>query len=341
MAGGSAGSAVSNRCTAHHRRTPRRVGHAALGFAALALAAADALAAPPLPPPQQGAAVARLDRAGPDRGPLAQGCGRSAPAVAPSSVEVDARRRLITVVPEGYDPAQPHALVVAFHGRTSSNAKVRRYYDLERFAEQPTIFVYPSGLRAGAGGYSWSGPDDDAASLRDYALFDAVLALITRAYCIDPTRIFAVGHSLRAWFVNSLGCARGDVLRAIGTLAGGVSRSDCKGAVAAAVFHHPDDRLVDVSQGLEARDLFRAQNGVDGPGRATSLRGFACRRYGDASAPYPVVWCPHDRDRTRSSRYYPHNWPPGAGAAMMRFFASLPPAATATAAASPSPIPKG
>jgi polyhydroxybutyrate depolymerase len=317
------------------------MGHAALGFAALALAAAGALAAPPLPPPQ-GAAVARLDRAGPDRAPLDQGCGRPAPAVAPSSVEADARRRgLITVVPEGYDPAQPHALVVAFHGRTSSNAKVRRYYDLERFAEQPTIFVYPSGLRAGAGGYSWSGPDDAAASLRDYVLFDAVLALITRSYCIDPTRIFAVGHSLGAWFVNSLGCARGDVLRAIGTLAGGVSRSDCKGAVAAAVFHHPDDRLVDVSQGLEARDQFRAQNGVEGPGRTMSLHGFACRRYGDPAASNPVVWCPHGRDHTRSGRYYPHHWPAGAGAAMMQFFTSLPAQETASAAASPSSTPEG
>jgi polyhydroxybutyrate depolymerase len=317
------------------------VGHAALGLAALALAAADALAAPPLPPPQ-GAAVARLDWAGPDRAPLDQGCGRSAPAVEPSSVEVDARRRgLITVVPEGYDPARPHALVVAFHGRTSSNAKVRRYYDLERFAEQPTIFVYPSGRRAGAGGYSWSGPDDDAASLRDYALFDAVLALITRSYCIDPTRIFAVGHSLGAWFVNSLGCARGDVLRAIGTLAGGVSRSDCKGAVAAALFHNPDDRLVDVGRGQEARDLFRAHNGVEGPWRTTSLHGFACRRYGDPTASNPVVWCPHGRDHTRSGRYYPHHWPAGAGAAMMQFFTSLPAPETASAAASPSPTPEG
>lgn len=332
---------MPDRSTAHYRWTPRRARLAALGLAALALAAADAFAGAPLPPPQ-GALVARLDRARPDRGLSDQGCGRAPPAVAPSSVEVDHRRRaLVTVVPEGYDPAQPHALVIAFHGRTSSNAKVRRYYDLERFAGGPTIFVYPSGLRARGGGYSWSAPDDGAASLRDYALFDAVIARITRSYCIDPGRIFAVGHSLGAWFVNSLGCARGEVLRAIATLAGGISGSHCRGAVAAALFHNPDDRLVDISHGLEARDLFRAQNGLEDKGRTTSLHGFACRRYGDPSAWHPVVWCPHGRDHTRSGRYDPHTWPAGAGAAMMRFFTSLPPAGTATAAASPSPTPEG
>jgi polyhydroxybutyrate depolymerase len=319
---------------------PRTFRLAALGLAGLAVAVADALAATPLPPPY-GAVVARLDRTLLDRGPLDQGCGRPPPAAAPSSVEVDHRRReLITVVPEGYDPAQPHALVIAFHGRTSSSAKVRRYYDLERFAGGPTIFVYPSGLRARAGGYSWSAPDD-AATLPDYALFDAVLARITRSYCIDPLRIFAVGHSLGAWYVNSLGCARGGVLRAIGTLAGGISGSHCRGAVAAALFHNPDDRLVAVSHGREARDLFRAHNGLDGPGRTTSLQGFACRRYGDPAASNPVVWCPHGRDRTRSGRYYPHHWPAGAGAAMMQFFTSLPAPGTASAAASPSPTPEG
>ena len=81
---------------------------------------------------------------------------------------------------------------------------------------------------------------------------------MARSYCLDPDRIFAVGHSLGAWFVNSLGCARGDVLRAIATLAGGFSRSDCRGAVAALLFHNPNDRLVDFAYGLEARDLFRA-----------------------------------------------------------------------------------
>ncbi|HSA80146.1 MAG TPA: hypothetical protein VLE23_04940 [Geminicoccaceae bacterium] len=248
---------------------------------------------------------------------------------------------MIAFVPAGYRPAKPHALVVAFHGRTNSNAEARRYYDLERHAPEPTIFVYPSALRARDGGFDWSEAGDPPETLRDFALFDAVLALMARSYCIDRERVFAVGHSLGAWFVNGLGCARGNALRAIATVAGGISGSDCQGPVAALLFHNPKDRLVDFQDGLEARDRFRAQNRLAGEGRRMSLQGFACRRYGAAGAPYPVVWCPHSSNHTRSGRYYPHNWPAGTGAAVMAFFTSLPGAATAATASSPSRAPQG
>jgi polyhydroxybutyrate depolymerase len=268
-----------------------------------------------------------------DRVPLdvGAGCGRPPPEDAPAAVDAGgARRALITVVPADYSPDQPHALVIAFHGRTSPNSVVRSYYDLERHARTPTIFVYPAGVPEPGGRYSWSAPGDPADGLRDYALFDAVLALMARSYCLDPARIFAVGHSLGGWFANSLACARGDVLRAVGSLAGGIVYTHCQGSVAALLFHNPKDRLVGFVYGLEARDVFRAENHAGGPGGAVRLGSFACRRYGDPGAVNPVVWCPHHRDRSRNGRYYPHNWPAGAGAAMMAFFDRLP--ATATAA---------
>jgi polyhydroxybutyrate depolymerase len=306
---------------------------AGLAFAGLAACAQAEVAAPAVLLSTDPLPAARADRA--------QGCGQP-PPVAPSSVEVRGRtRKLITVLPASYRPAEPHALVIAFHGRTNSNAEARRYYDLERHAPGPTIFVYPSALQERGGGFGWSEPGDPPGALRDFALFDAVLALMARSYCIDPARVFAVGHSLGASFVNSLGCARGDALRGIATLAGGISRSDCQGAVAALLFHNPKDRLVDFRYGLEARDRFRAQNRLEGDGRSVSLEGFACRRYGDAGAANPVVWCPHSRNRTRSGRYYPHNWPAGTGAAVMAFFSSLPAAATAATAPSPSRMPQG
>jgi polyhydroxybutyrate depolymerase len=164
---------------------------------------------------------------------------------------------------------------------------------------------------------------------------------MARSYCLDPGRIFAVGHSLGGWFANSVACARGEVLRAVGSLAGGVNRSDCQGAVAALLFHNPHDRLVGFVYGLEARDLFRAQNRAEDAGGRIMLGGFACRHYGEAAAVNPVVWCPHTRNRSRNGRHYPHNWPAGTGAAMMAFFESLPGAATASAATSLAAAPGG
>jgi polyhydroxybutyrate depolymerase len=264
--------------------------------------------------------------------PLFSGCGRAAPAVAPAAIEVDGRRRgLITVVPAGYRPDRPYRLVIAFHGRTNSNAMARVYFRLEEAARAPTIFVYPSGLRGKDGGYSWWDQDDPPGSLRDFALFDAVVARISSLYCIDRSQIFAVGHSLGAWFVNELGCARGDVLRGIGTIAGAISRTDCRGGVAAMLFHNPRDRHVRYRWGLEARDMLRASNGDGSRPRDLALDGFVCQRYGGASAMNPVLWCPYTKTRGHSGRYYPHHWPEGAARAIMDFFTSLPsrPAAAA------------
>ena len=252
------------------------------------------------------------------------GCLQAAPAVPPSQVVVGGRTRgVITVVPPGYRPDHAHALVLAFHGRTSPNTEVRQYYHLEEHGPADAIYVYPSGLRDSSGGFTWWDKGDPADALRDFALFDALVATLERQYCIDRERIFAVGHSLGASFVNALGCARGDVLRAIGTLAGGMFGVHCRGQVAAAIFHNPADQLVDFNYGLGVRNFYVAYNGDQGTPDLDRLQAFTCARYGSNNGLYPVVWCPLDRDY-RHGRFYPHQWPADAGAAIMRFFDQLP-----------------
>jgi polyhydroxybutyrate depolymerase len=261
----------------------------------------------------------------PGRMPLFTGCGQPPPAVAPNSVAVDGRRwGLITVVPAGYRSDVPQRLVIAFHGRTSSNIVARRYFGLERAAADATIFVYPSGLRRKDGSYSWSAPGGPTEQSPDLALFDALVAKLTGLYCIDRKQIFAVGHSLGAWYANSLGCARGDVLRGIGTIAGALDRFQCQGGVAAVLFHNPRDRRVGYRYGLLARDWLRAENGDAKHAQPVSLDGFQCQRYGGAGARNPVLWCPYATNRTATGLYYPHHWPDGAARAIMDFFASLP-----------------
>jgi polyhydroxybutyrate depolymerase len=52
-------------------------------------------------------------------------------------------RNAITDIPADYNAVVPTPLVIAFHGRTNSNATVRGYYDLDRYAGD-AIVVYPS-----------------------------------------------------------------------------------------------------------------------------------------------------------------------------------------------------
>jgi polyhydroxybutyrate depolymerase len=84
-----------------------------------------------------------------------QGCGRVAPAVPPTSIQIGGHtREFISVVPDSYASSVPHRLIFAFHGRTTPNTRVRRYYRIEENSKVPTIFVYPAGLIAADGKYS-------------------------------------------------------------------------------------------------------------------------------------------------------------------------------------------
>jgi len=253
------------------------------------------------------------------------GCGGTAPSAPPATLECGGTvRDLITVVPDDYDPGMPHDLVVAFHGRTTPNTQVRRYFGLEQAATRPTIFVYPAGLIAADGKYSWYERGDRGDRLRDYALFDALLAELNDEYCLDLDRVFVVGHSLGASFANSLACARGDVIRGVGSVAGRIWDAPCSGPAAAMLMHNPEDDLVPVSRGLAARDHALEQNGFEGAPRACEPEALRCECYGPPDARDPVVWCPHTESTTRTGRPYPHLWPAEAGAAIMAFFASLP-----------------
>jgi len=257
---------------------------------------------------------------------ISQGCGRQAPTAPLSHVGVSGRRRqVILVVPKDYDVSQPQRLVFAFHGRTNDNAKVRGYYDLERHAAPSTLFVYPLGLKDQNGHFTWSSSRDQAHALRDYAFFDALLTEIGKRYCVALNHIYIVGHSMGAWFGNSLACARAAQIRAVATLGGGISASACHGPVAAMIIHNPNDRLVPFASGQRARDTFLKHNGLL-KARAAPLatHPLNCRRYGSLTADNPVLWCPHERDYTWRGKYYPHNWPRVTGQAIIAFFAALP-----------------
>ncbi len=236
------------------------------------------------------------------------GCGLAAPGVVPTSSIIDGiRQTYITDVPSNYDPNTPIALTFAWHGRTNSNSRVRSYYKVYEASAGQTIMVYPAGV----------GPWNVQ---RDVVLFDQLLAEFSQNYCVDMDRIYVIGHSLGAWFTNSLACVRGDVIRASGSLGGGTTQTDCAGPVAAITKHNPADRLSSFADGLRARDQHLAQNACRAATVAYQSPNKAnCVEYTECAPDLPVVWCPHTEDYSWGD-YYPHGWPRWTGEEIWDFF---------------------
>ncbi|WP_142848322.1 PHB depolymerase family esterase [Telmatospirillum sp. J64-1] len=247
------------------------------------------------------------------------GCGLPPPDALPERLVVEGEeRRLIAALPLDYRPDRPHRLIVAFHGRTNPAEQVRRYYRLEGADDGRSIFVYPQALRQADGTFVWRLPTDAV-------LFDRIVEEFSQRYCIAQEEIFAVGHSLGASFVNSLACARGEVLRGIASVAGGIMAAECSGQVAALLLHNPEDELVPVEEGRAAIDTLLDQNALPPRPAGDYDSPYECQRYGDEDGAYPVVWCLYEQSHTRQGRYYPHLWPDGAEQAALDFFDSLEP----------------
>lgn len=142
-------------------------------------------------------------------------------------------RRYLLYVPPSYDSAQPTPLVLSMHGFTASpeqQATLSRWDQLARAEKAPFIVAYPGGAEvpsrwnAGVSKFPGAGTADDVKFLRD------MITEISKALCIDPTRIFANGYSAGGGMAYRLACEASDLIAAIGGVAGAYNEqaTECK-----------------------------------------------------------------------------------------------------------------
>ncbi len=251
------------------------------------------------------------------------GCGKTVPSTPITSSYVNGlTRNYITEIGNKYTKDTPIKLILAFHGRTNSNEQVRAYYDLNDEVNGNAIIVYPSGLPEETSPRNRSNGGDISSQLRDFALFDQIVKDFTENYCIDMDQIYVVGHSLGAWFTNSLSCARGNVIRAIGSVWGGTTINTCNGPVAAITMQNPNDNLSPYAAAVTARDQMLRQNGCT---EETIPYGSVgnCVIYTNCLKDAPVIWCPYTESYTSNGSYYPHLRPEYAGKMIVDFFEGL------------------
>lgn len=95
-------------------------------------------------------------------------------------------RTFTLTVPGAYDPSVPYRVVVGFHGRDWTGAKMRPYLNLERYSDGKVLFVYPWAQRNGAYiGWQLGPYASRFGGNEDLVFFDDMLADLANEYCID------------------------------------------------------------------------------------------------------------------------------------------------------------
>jgi poly(3-hydroxybutyrate) depolymerase len=240
------------------------------------------------------------------------GCGLAPPSAGAKQIAVNGATRSYELwLPAGYDRNRAYPLVLAFHGAGGNGRTAQAYFGVQQAAGSNAIVVYPDGLSRN-GTTSWGLFGADATT--DFAFFDALVASLRGSLCIDGERIFATGHSYGGYFSNTLGCARGNALRAIAPVAGGGPYVSCDGGqVAAWLEASTDDPVVAYSNGQTSRDRWLSANHCASTTHAVGPS--ACVEYDGCDPGYPVRWC--------SETSLGHGWPSYAGQAIWSFFSGL------------------
>ena len=167
-----------------------------------------------------------------------------------------AERAYRLVVPKSVNLKAPAPLVFAFHGLLDSKDLMPRYSQLDSLAEkQGFILVYPNSR-----GLHW--PMVLEWAKQDLAFFDAIRAKIISQYNIDLRRVYLVGMSNGAYFVNLLASQRSDKIAAIALHSGGLglvnpAKTKVGHKYPVMILHGTDDSIVPVGEGRRTRDAYK------------------------------------------------------------------------------------
>jgi polyhydroxybutyrate depolymerase len=161
----------------------------------------------------------------------------------------DTIRTYRLTLPAGYDGTKPVPMVILLHGTSGTIQSIEDYTGMVPAASQRGYAVLtPQGVGAADGSLPthWTVPGfDPPDAADDVAYVSGLVDTVTRAYCVDASRVFATGISGGAAFATELAC-RTDLLAGIAPVAGLNLVPPCQNAAPLTVLaiHGTDDSLV-------------------------------------------------------------------------------------------------
>jgi polyhydroxybutyrate depolymerase len=175
-------------------------------------------------------------------------------------------RRYLVTVPRGLDARDPVPLVFDIHGFIEGaeiHTQMSQYSTLAE--EEGFVVVFPHGR---GNPLRWD-VDLDPSANPDLGYFDALLADVTSAWCIDESRIYGTGLSYGSMFLTSLLCTRAEVFAAAAPVSGLLDPPGCDPAraVPLVTFNGTADPILHFNGGVDLSVI----PGASGGGPTTTL----------------------------------------------------------------------
>jgi predicted esterase len=249
------------------------------------------------------------------------GCGRSpTSAVRGEARKVLGDRTFHLWTPESFDPARAYPVLFTFHGWSSSGRGLEKWFKMQDYVAGEAIVVYPD-----SAGNAWDFHGD-----RDLDFFDAMVADLAGAYCIDLTRVYAFGFSYGGKITHRLGCNRPEALRgiAVGGSDWRTNERHACGQVPVIIVHRTSDASEPVAWGRASAATWAGINQCDAatapPALPADAEALGCKAYGGCLL--PVVYCEDTHVDPSWEPSWNHTVRERHRAFVWRWLAALPPA---------------
>ncbi|MEZ5216914.1 MAG: PHB depolymerase family esterase [Ilumatobacteraceae bacterium] len=132
----------------------------------------------------------------------------------------DELRVALVHTPPGYQAGIAAPLLIDFHGYGGTSERTQADHDFDPLADAARVVtVYPQGLELDVeltGWYTISREDQSD----DVAYVAQLLDALERQLCVDPDRVWAVGHSVGGGMADYVACELADRFTAVAIVAG-------------------------------------------------------------------------------------------------------------------------
>lgn len=142
----------------------------------------------------------------------------------------DTERSTLLYVPESYDAATAHPLVLNFHGFGGTSSDQIEWADMRPLAEREgVVLLYPQGTLL-EGSSHWNAADlggDNKSEADDVGFVVELLAQVQERYNIDSNRVYIMGYSNGSFFSYYLACSASEYFAGVASVSGTMIDDSC------------------------------------------------------------------------------------------------------------------